>query len=98
VSNLAIDSEDCNVFDHLDSVIEEGYAQRHKKLAKLMRETRQATGLKQSELAERLDVTQSWVSKMESGSNHTLDNLVDYFEAMGYKVKLTVYKPEEIEL
>jgi hypothetical protein len=34
---------------------------------------------------------------MESGSNHTIDNIVDYFDAMGYKVRLTVYKPEEIE-
>lgn len=90
--------EGSDALNHLESVISETYTKRHEKISELMKETRQSSGLKQSELAERLGVTQGWVSKMESGSNHTLDNLIDYFEALGYSVKLTIHKSHEIEL
>ena len=90
--------EGSDAIEHLENVISAGHQARHQKLAELMKTTRQQSGLTQSELADRLGVTQSWVSKMESGSNHTIDNIVDYFEAMNYQVKLSICKEHTIEL
>lgn len=53
-------------------------------LTQAMREVRQRKGLTQKELAQRLEVGQSWVSKLESANNdHTFESVLKYLEALG---------------
>jgi transcriptional regulator with XRE-family HTH domain len=56
----------------------------HARLASLLRELRLKAGLHQSELAERLGVSQTWVSKYENGERRLdLVQLEKVCEAIG---------------
>ncbi len=53
-------------------------------LSQAMREVRQKKGLTQKELAKKLNIGQSWVSKLESANNdHTFESVLQYLEALG---------------
>lgn len=57
---------------------------RHRELAALLRRIREEAGLTQQELAARLQVTQSVVSKAESGQRRLdLVQLESYCQALG---------------
>ena len=57
---------------------------RHRELASLLRRLREEAGLTQQELAARLKVTQSVVSKAESGQRRLdLVQLESYCQALG---------------
>jgi len=60
------------------------YTENQKKLQKLLRETRENAKLRQEDVAESLDVPQSFVSKIESGERR-LDilELRAWCEALG---------------
>lgn len=53
-------------------------------LTQAMRNVRKRVGLTQEELAQRLGVGQSWVSKLESANNdHTFESVLAYLDALG---------------
>jgi transcriptional regulator with XRE-family HTH domain len=53
-------------------------------LTQAMRDLRNRMGLTQKELAEKLGIGQSWVSKLESANNdHTFESVLTYLDAMG---------------
>jgi len=53
-------------------------------LALAMVRARKAKGLSQAELAERLGVSQSWVSKLENPDiAHTFESILEYLQAVG---------------
>jgi transcriptional regulator with XRE-family HTH domain len=53
-------------------------------LTQAMRDARKRVGLTQKQLAERLGVGQSWVSKLESANNdHTFESVIAYLSALG---------------
>lgn len=53
-------------------------------LTQAMRDARKRTGLTQKQLAEKLGVGQSWVSKLESANNdHTFESVIAYLNALG---------------
>ncbi len=56
---------------------------------------RQAAGLTQEELADLLDVRQSYISQVESRENITLGTLISTIAAMGGSIDLTVNFPEK---
>jgi transcriptional regulator with XRE-family HTH domain len=57
-----------------------------------MRNLRKATGLTQKEVAEKLGVTQSWVSKLESANNdHTFESVLAYLDALGADFEALIY-------
>jgi DNA-binding XRE family transcriptional regulator len=52
-------------------------------LTQQLRHLRRAFGLTQSELAHKMGVTQSWVSKLESANNdHTFESILSYLDAL----------------
>ncbi len=52
-------------------------------LTQAMRDLRNQVGLTQKELAQRLGIGQSWVSKLESANNdHTFESVLAYLDAM----------------
>lgn len=60
-------------------------------LTQAMREVRQLKGLTQKQLAEKLGVGQSWVSKLESANNdHTFESVLKYLEALGADFEVTI--------
>jgi predicted transcriptional regulator len=66
-------------------------------LTQAMREVRKQAGLTQEQLAERLSVGQSWVSKLESINNdHTLESIITYFDALGAKLQLSMVLGEKV--
>ena len=53
-------------------------------LTQAMRDARKRAGLTQKQLAEKLGVGQSWVSKLESANNdHTFESVIAYLNAFG---------------
>lgn len=53
-------------------------------LTQAMRDARKRAGLTQKQLAEKLGVGQSWVSKLESANNdHTFESVIAYLNAVG---------------
>jgi DNA-binding XRE family transcriptional regulator len=53
-------------------------------LTQAMRDARKRAGLTQKQLAEKLGVGQSWVSKLESANNdHTFESVIAYLNASG---------------
>ena len=61
-------------------------------LTQAMRNLRKATGLTQKEVAEKLGVTQSWVSKLESANNdHTFESVLAYLDALGADFEALIY-------
>jgi transcriptional regulator with XRE-family HTH domain len=58
--------------------------------ATLIREARYAAGLTQAALAERLDVSQAAIAKLErQGANPTVDTLENVLRATGHRLELS---------
>jgi transcriptional regulator with XRE-family HTH domain len=74
--------------------IREG-AERIRTGLKILSSVRQAAGLTQEELADLLDVRQSYISQVESRENITLSTLVGVIAAMGGSIDLTVHFPDK---
>lgn len=53
-----------------------------------LRSLREATGLTQGELAERVEITQSQLSKMERREDHRVSTLRRYVEALGGSLEI----------
>jgi transcriptional regulator with XRE-family HTH domain len=53
--------------------------------------TRKAKGLSQADLAERLGVSQSWVSKLENPDiAHTFESILEYLQAVGADLDMEI--------
>jgi len=60
-------------------------------LALAMVRARKAKGLSQAELAERLGVSQSWVSKLENPDiAHTFESILEYLQAVGADLDMVI--------
>ncbi len=70
-------------------------AEKIKKELKILSTVRQAAGLTQEELADLLDVRQSYISQVENRENITLATLIGAIAAMGGSIELTVKFPEK---
>jgi DNA-binding XRE family transcriptional regulator len=70
-------------------------AARIRRGLKILSVVRQAAGLTQEELAELMDVGQSYISQVESRDNITLGTLISTIAAMGGSIDLTVNFPEK---
>ena len=65
---------------------------------RLVKQAREATGLSQAELAERMGTTQSAVARLESaGANPRLDTLKRVVAATGYELTLGLDRPMGID-
>jgi ribosome-binding protein aMBF1 (putative translation factor) len=62
---------------------------------KILSTVRQAAGLTQEELADLLEVRQSYISQVETRDNITLNTLISTIAAMGGSIDLTVNFPEK---
>jgi transcriptional regulator with XRE-family HTH domain len=62
---------------------------------KIISTVRQAAGLTQEELADLLEVRQSYISQVEARENITLTTLISTIAAMGGSIDLTVNFPEK---
>jgi transcriptional regulator with XRE-family HTH domain len=62
---------------------------------KILSTVRQAAGLTQEELADLLEVRQSYISQVETRDNITLNTLINTIAAMGGSIDLTVNFPEK---
>lgn len=61
-------------------------------LTQAMRDLRKETGLTQKDVAEKLGVTQSWVSKLESANNdHTFESFLAYLDALKADFEAVIY-------
>lgn len=58
-----------------------------------LREIREALGINQSDLAERMEVAQPAISKIEGRSDMKLSTLRNYIEALGGRLELTFQMP-----
>ncbi|WP_016869957.1 MULTISPECIES: helix-turn-helix domain-containing protein [Fischerella] len=58
--------------------------QTHRKaLCLALRDLREQSGLTQEQLAQKLEVTQSWVSKLENAQHdHTFESIIAYLYAL----------------
>jgi ribosome-binding protein aMBF1 (putative translation factor) len=63
---------------------------------KIISTVRQAAGLTQEELADLLEVRQSYISQVEARENITLGTLISMIAAMGGSIDLTVNFPDKI--
>lgn len=62
-----------------------------------MRKARKRAGLTQGEVAERLGVSQSWVSKLESANyDHQIESIVAYLDALGATLTLAIQGEDEV--
>ena len=60
-------------------------------LTDTMRRVREASGLTQQQLADRLGVGQSWVSRLESANyDHRVESVVTYFAALDAELVMAV--------
>ncbi|NOZ79152.1 MAG: helix-turn-helix domain-containing protein [Acidobacteria bacterium] len=65
-------------------------------LALAMVRARKARGLSQTEVAERLGVSQSWVSKLENPDiAHTFESILDYLQAIDAELDMEIRAGEE---
>lgn len=80
-----------DVFEFLDDIVpdtpETRLVERQElfriALTQAMRNLRKKLGITQKEVAQRLGVTQSWVSKLESANNdHTFESVLAYLNAL----------------
>jgi transcriptional regulator with XRE-family HTH domain len=56
-----------------------------------MRKARKRAALTQEQVAEKLGVTQGWVSRLEHADHdHTLESVVAYFDAVGADLEFKV--------
>jgi ribosome-binding protein aMBF1 (putative translation factor) len=74
---------------------EERLRQRIRTELKIISTVRQAAGLTQEELADLLEVRQSYISQVEARENITLTTLISTIAAMGGSIDLTVNFPEK---
>ncbi len=64
----------------------------------LLREARYAAGLTQAALAERLDVSQAAIAKLErQGANPTVDTLDNVLCATGHRLELSVAPARQLD-
>jgi DNA-binding XRE family transcriptional regulator len=70
-------------------------AKNIRKELKILSTVRQAVGITQEELADLLDVRQSYISQVENRENITFNTLVEVITAMGGSIDLTVNFPEK---
>jgi transcriptional regulator with XRE-family HTH domain len=61
---------------------------------RLLRTLREMLGISQEELAKRLEVDQSYISRLERRDNITLSSLANTIRALGGTVELTITIPE----
>ena len=65
-------------------------------LTDTMRRVRKQEGLTQGEVADRLDVSQSWVSKLESANHdHQIESIVAYLDALSADLGLSIRTRDE---
>jgi len=65
-------------------------------LTDAMRRARRQTGLTQKDVAERLGVSQSWVSKLENANHdHQVESVVAYLDALGANLALRICTEDE---
>lgn len=65
-------------------------------LTDAMRQVRKKEGLTQGEVAERLDVSQSWVSKLESANyDHQVESIAAYLDALSADLGLSIRTRDE---
>ena len=70
------------------SVVETAKTALHIELSQIIREARKQLNLSQKELAEKMGVKQSLVSRWESGEcNYTIDTLIEIADALGLSVQ-----------
>ena len=67
-------------------------------LTEEMRNARKRAGLTQKQVAEKLGVTQGWVSRLErADQNHTLESVVAYLDAVDADLQFSVSAaPEQV--
>jgi transcriptional regulator with XRE-family HTH domain len=70
-------------------------AEKIRKELKILTTVRQLAGITQEELADLLDVRQSYISQVENRENITLNTLVEVITAMGGSIDITVNFPEK---
>lgn len=65
-------------------------------LTDAMRQVRKKEGLTQGEVADRLDVSQSWVSKLESANyDHQIESIVAYLDTLSADLGLSIRSRDE---
>jgi transcriptional regulator with XRE-family HTH domain len=69
-------------------------AQQIKQEMRILRAIRDAAGLSQEELAKRLEVGQSYISRLERRENITLATLAAIAQALGGSIEITITLPE----
>lgn len=69
-------------------------AQEIKNEIRILRAIREASGISQEELAERLEVGQSYISRLERRDNITLATLAGIAQALGGSLEITINLPE----
>jgi len=74
--------------------IDEG-AQEIRQEMRILRFIREASGLSQDELAARLDVGQSYISRLERRDNITLATLAGIAKALGGSIEITINLPHQ---
>lgn len=68
-------------------------AQEIKNELRILRAIREASGLSQEELADRLEVGQSYISRLERRDNITLATLAGIAQALGGSIEITINLP-----
>lgn len=66
-------------------------AQEIKNELHILKAIRELTGMSQEALAERLEVNQSYISRLERRDNITLATLTSIISALGGSVELTIH-------
>lgn len=60
-------------------------------LTEAMQSARKQNGLTQQDVAERLGVSQSWISKLESANyDHQIESVVAYLDAVGAELSISI--------
>jgi transcriptional regulator with XRE-family HTH domain len=89
-----------DVLEHLDFILpetDENHLLERQELFRIdltqaMRQLRKEIGLTQKDVAEKLGVTQSWVSKLESANNdHTFESVLAYLDALEADFEAVIY-------